>query len=62
MSEVLVRHGERKELSVLFVVTPRCVSNALKFDSNSDLAKRIRKAAIERGGSEVDVKPKQKIL
>lgn len=61
MKKVLVDYGERNELAKLFNVTTVCVRNALKFSSNSDLAKRIRMAAIERGGSEVEVQPKQKI-
>jgi len=61
MKKVLVDYGERNELAKLFDVTTVCVRNALKFSSNSELAKRIRKAAIARGGSEVEVQPKQKI-
>lgn len=59
MKKVLVPHGDRKFLADMFDVTTVCVRNALKFSSNSELAKRIRMAAIERGGAEVDVKPKQ---
>lgn len=40
----------REGLAKVFDVTDRMVWAAITFEKNSDLAKRIRKAAIERGG------------
>ena len=47
------RGGEREYLCGLFNVTPQMVWKALSFESDTDLAKKIRKAAIERGGQHV---------
>ena len=47
---VSLKLGEISELAKLFNVTPRTVNNALNGRSkHSDVCKRIRKAAIERG-------------
>lgn len=53
MSKILVNHGDRRVIAKIFNVSEVTVRNALKFGTNSDLAKRIRKAAIERGGVEI---------
>ncbi len=45
--------GGREYLCRLFNVTPQMVWKALSFESDTDLAKKIRKAAIERGGQHV---------
>lgn len=47
------RGGGREYLCRLFNVTPQMVWKALSFESDTDLAKKIRKAAIERGGQHV---------
>ena len=47
------RGGGREFLCRLFNVTPQMVWKALSFESDTDLAKKIRKAAIERGGQHV---------
>lgn len=44
---------EKNYLANLFNVTPQMVWKALSFESDTDLAKKIRKAAIERGGQHV---------
>ena len=58
MGEILMKHGERREISKIFNVSDVTVRNALKGRTQSELSRRIRKVAIERGGIEVDrVKP-----
>ena len=52
MREILTRTGEVKELMRIFSVSKPTVINALKYRVNTQLACRIRKAAIERGGVE----------
>ena len=51
--EVLLRRGERKELRRIFGVSEPTVIHALKFSTASELARKIRKAAIDRGGVEI---------
>ncbi|KGN77923.1 hypothetical protein HR13_10280 [Porphyromonas gulae] len=51
--EVQKGGGERGYLCKLFRVTPQMVWKALSFESDTDLAKKIRKAALERGGQHV---------
>ena len=50
MAEVLVKHGEIKQLANLFNVSRRTVYNALKADHHTELCDRIRMAAVKRGG------------
>lgn len=50
MAEVLVKHGEIKQLANLFNVSRKTVYNALKTDRHTELCDRIRIAAIKRGG------------
>ena len=52
MNKILVAHGERKELATLLDTSTVTVRKALKGKSKSELAKRIRLLAIERGGVE----------
>lgn len=47
------RGGGREYLCRLFNVTSQMVWKALSFESDTELAKKIRKAAIERGGQHV---------
>lgn len=61
MKKVIMAHGERVQLAALFGVSTVTVRNALKFKWDSDLAKKIRKAAIERGGAEVDILTNQNL-
>ena len=50
MVKVLTQHGERKYLGKLFEVSQLTVRRALDGQTNTPLARKIRKAAIERGG------------
>ncbi|HBG41929.1 MAG TPA: hypothetical protein DEF88_14525 [Porphyromonadaceae bacterium] len=54
MGEILTKYGERGKLAKLFNVSEVTVRNALKGRTRSELSDRIRKAALERGGSETD--------
>lgn len=54
MKQIITRTGEGKALADMFGVCQKTVIEALKFRSNSDLASRIRRAAIERGGKETE--------
>jgi hypothetical protein len=60
--KIVTNYGETKKLAKLFRCTPEMASYALNFRKNSLLARKIRKAAIERGGidtGEVNNQPKQ---
>lgn len=50
MAKVLVEHGEVAKLARLFGIARKTVSEALSGQTNTDLAKKIRKLAIDRGG------------
>ncbi|MCM1302241.1 MAG: DeoR family transcriptional regulator [Alistipes senegalensis] len=50
MAKVLTEHGERKYLGQLFGVSQLTIRRALDGLTNTTLAKKIRKTAIERGG------------
>ncbi len=54
MKQIITRTGEGKALASIFGVCQKTVIEALKFRSNSNLAIKIRKAAIERGGKETE--------
>ncbi len=47
----------RLRLALDFEVTPRMVYKALNFEGHSDLAKRLRAAALERGGQLYEAVP-----
>ena len=51
MAKIILEYGERKVLGELFKVSQRTC------ETNTDLAKKIRKVALERGGV---FKPTQK--
>ena len=51
--KIVVEHGEVGEISRLMGCTRQMVNNSLAFRKDTDLAKRIRKMAIMRGGQEV---------
>lgn len=53
---IKVKHSERKYLAELFDVTYPTVRKALNGKQATDLQRRIRKAAIERGGQELTIK------
>jgi transcriptional regulator with XRE-family HTH domain len=48
--EILTRRGEICELAKIFGVVRQTVARALRGESSSILADKIRAAAIERGG------------
>lgn len=48
--QILTDRAEKKYLQKFFDCTNVMVWKALTFESDSDLARRIRKAALERGG------------
>ena len=50
MAKILTRHGERQELGKIFKVSQPTIRRALDGRTNTDLAKKIRTAAIKRGG------------
>lgn len=51
--KIVVMHGEMNEISRLMGCSREMVSLSLSFRKDTDLAKRIRKMAILRGGKEV---------
>ena len=51
--KVVVEHGEVGEISRLMGCTRQMVNSSLAYRKDTDLAKRIRKMAILRGGQEV---------
>lgn len=55
MAEIIIKHGEMQQLANLFKVSRRTIYNALKTSRNSDLCKKIRKVALERGGIEIKI-------
>lgn len=52
MGKILTDLGEKKELAKIFRKSHVTVRRALNGETNTPLAKKIRKAAIERGGVE----------
>lgn len=53
IKKVKAKHGTGSQLARLFCVTTKTVSEALNGKSNTELAKKIRKAAIEMGGDPI---------
>lgn len=51
--KVVVERGEVSEISRLMGCTRQMVNSSLAYRKDTDLAKRIRKMAILRGGQEV---------
>ncbi len=54
MGEILMKHGERREIAKMLNVSDVTVRNALKGRTQSELSERIRRLAVQRGGIEVD--------
>ena len=50
--EIMVSWGERQELMAIFRTSYPTVRAALRGKSNTDLARKIRTAALKRGGVE----------
>jgi DeoR/GlpR family transcriptional regulator of sugar metabolism len=61
MGEIITKHGERGKLARLFKVSEVTIRSALKGRTQSELAARIRKVAIDNGGAEMEIKPIKKI-
>ncbi len=55
MNKILVENGDKKELRRIFGVSYPTIRKALNGNSKSLLSVKIRKAAIERGGMEVEL-------
>lgn len=53
--EIITRRGEVKAIRKLLGLTEATVINALRFRTKSELAEKIRKTAIDRGGVEIEV-------
>jgi hypothetical protein len=53
MGKILTAHGDKKELMKIFEVSHVTVREALRGNIDTPLCRKIRKAAIERGGVEV---------
>ena len=53
MKRIIVEHGEGKNLAKRFKTTPQLVVRALRFGSDSELAKKIRQYALAHGGIEM---------
>lgn len=60
MRQILVEMGERKVLVKMFNTSYYTVRFALKGESQTAIAYKIRKAALERGGIEVEPKKTRK--
>ena len=56
---IVIPHGAGRELARLFGCTQQTVCYALNFKKDSLLARRIRKAALERGGVDTGAVVKQ---
>lgn len=50
MGEILMKHGERREIAKILNVSEVTVRNALKGRTQSELSERIRRLAVQRGG------------
>lgn len=54
MKQIITRKGEINALAAALGVCRKTVGEALMFKTDTDLARRIRRAAIERGGKETE--------
>ncbi|MZP67207.1 MAG: hypothetical protein GT597_13795 [Bacteroidales bacterium] len=52
LPEILVRMGEKRKLMKLFEVSHVTVRESLRGNVSTELGRKIRKAALERGGIE----------
>ena len=53
MRRIIVDYGTRREIMQLLDCTYPTVRTALQFGSDTELAQRIRKVAMEKGGTEL---------
>lgn len=51
MKRIVINHGIRKELMDIFGTTYPTIRNALNYQTDTTLAKKIRKAALNKGGN-----------
>ncbi len=51
MAKIITEHGERQKLAELFHTTQPTVRAALRGQTNTPLAQKIRAAALKRGGA-----------
>jgi predicted transcriptional regulator len=58
MKQILVERGEVNKIAELMGFSREMVCKSLRYKKNTDVAKRIRKMAVERGGKLVEVKYK----
>ena len=56
MAKILMDYGAKRELAEKFGVSEVTVRDALKFKTKSNIANRLRKAALEMGGVLKDAK------
>ena len=54
---IVVEHGEVKRIASLMGCTREMISHSLAYRKNSELAAKIRKMALMRGGVEVGNEP-----
>ncbi|MDD3079664.1 MAG: hypothetical protein PHH37_11260 [Paludibacter sp.] len=52
MGQILVKHGEKSKLATFFGVSLVTIRDALNYKTQSELSRKIREKAIERGGKE----------
>ena len=50
MAKIILEYGERKVLGEIFNVSQLTIRRALSCKTNTDLAIKIRKVALDRGG------------
>jgi len=60
MNQIIVPHGVRQKLQKIFNKSHPFVRKALNGNDNSTIASKIRKAAIENGGYEVEIVESEK--
>lgn len=56
LKKIMVSFGEAREIATLMGCSTATVSLALSYKLDSDMAKRVRKMALLRGGIEVELK------
>jgi hypothetical protein len=50
MKQIITQYGERRKMAKLFKTTPQLIHRALRFGSQSNLAQKVRKYALDNGG------------
>jgi hypothetical protein len=57
MTKILIEYGKRKKLMALLNTTFPTVRKALNGAEDTELCRKIRRAALENGGVEMNFKP-----